>query len=240
MNLSKQYSDKLNGLVLMKEAGLPVLPFFILDKRGNIEGHIKKFIKDNKVNKFCVRIDDISAKMGLNSIIDATLEKDLVRIEELSSRHVVFISHPGNIYRNLHSVNIMKDYNEIVLEAIGPGFITPDMDKKGLLHEQIVFDHNFKQLTRELIVDNKTYLLHRNTKIGSNIDIHKKNNSMLLQYQSYLPLSSDEIEYIKSVFPVIEKVAHNMKYDKFVASLSFIELNKKPEPIFWDLFGITK
>jgi hypothetical protein len=223
----------------MKEENLPVLPFCILDPEKNLRTQIVSFLQEINQEKFCARIDNPNSKMGLKSIIDANLE-DLTEIKEMAEKNTVFISHPGNVYRNYHSVNIMKDINEIIVEAIGQGFITPDMDKYGLVHERIVLDKNFNELSRDVIVDSEKYAKDVEGKIGNKIESHKQNNSLLIQVKKYIPLSEAQIKYIKIVFPKLERSANELGYDKFVASLSFIELDNKIEPIFWDIFGFKR
>jgi len=240
METSSKYSDKLNGLILMDRAGLPVLPFLILDKKMNIEKQLRIFLKDMASQKFCTRIDNLNSKMGQESIIDATINNDLAKIEKLVKDNTVFVSHPGNIYKNFHSVNIMKDYGEIILEIIGPGFITPDMDKRGIVHEQYTFSDNFEQLSHTVLVDQDQYQSHIQLKIGKDLGKHKEHDSFLLKHTDYVPLSETEVAYVKHVYPQVDAVAHKMGYDKFVASLSFIELDGESKPIFWDIFGINR
>jgi hypothetical protein len=234
---AEKYSEKLNGLITMQEAGLPVLPFYIIDRNKDLRVQLLNFLQDIGGEKFCVRVDEIFFDRGLPSITDATVA-DLERIQGMVEKAITFISHPGNIYRNMHTINILRDNTEIVLEAVGPGFITPDMDKKGLLHEQIVYDGSFKQLSREVLVTDIQYKKDIETKLKGKETLHKSNNSHLLKHTSYVPLSDEEIGYIKCVYPTLQEVAKSLGYKNFVASLSFIELDNDPEPIFWDIFKV--
>lgn len=230
--------EKIEGIKLFEKVGLPVLPYKILSKK-NFEKEIKQFLEENELSKFMIRTD------GLGRFTPSINNAKLSHLKEIKKffdeGYTVFIMHPSNTYRNSHSLNVMKENNEIIIEIVGHGFMSTDMNRYGHLHEEIILNPNdFEVMSRKVLISDDKY----GEKVKKKIQEHKKedlikNKSYLLEYEKYVPLNDKKLKYIIDSLPKMEQVSKSLDADKFVASMGFIDLGDgKDQPIFWDLYGI--
>lgn len=224
--------DKLRSLRLFRAHRFPVLPFEVLSRETFVK-QIRSFCKRLGITRFMIRTDG-----GINfspSINNATLRKDQNRIGRLFAQgHTVFVMHPGNIHRNYHSVNIMRDGDLFIVEAVGPGFNAQDLNRYGFFHEQLELDTVKFSVLFRWKVSHPVYRDQVSMKVQK-ITIPKlqKERSYLLKHAKYTPLTRWEIDYVLSELSPLKSLARTMKTKNFVASMSFIDLGKKkPEPIF--------
>ncbi len=234
-------SEKIETIKLFSEFGLPVVPFEILDKES-FEEQIIKFSQKHSLNKFIFRTGSVKGKiLGNPSIVDAQLNKDREYIKTaFDNGYVVMIMIYVDIYHNLHNLNVMKVGNEIVIEAVGQGFISRDLNLHGHLHEEITLRlSDFKILERK-IVSSEKYKKSKQRKIKEfDIKELEENKSFLLNKEDYIPLADYQIAFTKKIFPKMEKLASKMGYKDFVANLSFVDFGKeKHQPVFWDLYEV--
>lgn len=230
--------DKLQSLKDLKKNGLPVLPYIILSRKNYIQ-ELKGFIVELNNDRVMIRTDGKGKYSP--SINNAELsEKLLNKIEEYFNKgYFVFASHPGNIYRNFHSLNILKNMNGYTIEAVGPGFIATDLNRRGAVHERVEIDKHSSVIFQKTLISKDEYLDQVKTKIkelGQIIAIDNK--SYLLEHSSYVPLSIDELNYLTVCLGKLEKTSESLRHGSktWVASMSFIDIGNGNEPIFWDLY----
>jgi len=234
--------EKIEGIKLFKKVGLPVLPFEILD-RERFAIQIETFMKKQREERFMVRTAGVIPKFhGTPSINNATLPKDKQKIEEFFKLgFTVFIMPPANIHRDFHSINVMKLDEELVIEVVGAGFTATDLTRHGHAHEEIVLGpKTLEVISRRTLISPERYKLAVEKKMNEiGMTELRKERSYLLKYKEYIPLSSEELDYTKSIVPKMEKVAKGLKTKNYVASISFVDLgNGKDEPVIWDLYGM--
>lgn len=228
---------KIKSLELFKKYNLPVLPYEVLE-REDYKSQIVNFSEKHQLSNFMVRTDG-KGKFS-PSINNATLKKDEEQILKFFDEgYTVIISHPGDIFKNFHAINVMKSGEEIVLEVVGPGFDMHDLNKGGMVHEEIILDLSLNIVKNKIIEPERyqTDIKKRSAKFSEKE--LRENHSYLLEHKEYVPMSKEEIEFIKKSLPGMEAMAKELGFNDFIASLSFIDLGSgKNEPIFWDLYGI--
>lgn len=233
---------KLQSLKLFKKYNIPTLKFKLLSN-DNLKNQIKKFLLENKLSKFMVRTD--GKGMYGPSINNTELTRDVLdKINGfINNGYQILIMEPGNIYRNFHSVNFLKDKNQIIIESVGPGFTATDIGRNSIVHERMIFSFpEFKMVEQLILIDQDIYSKQVNLKINEiGIDKAKKNHSYLLEYNYYIPLSKKEVIYLKKILPKLIKINKiiSPNSDNFIVSMSFIDFCRdKIEPIFWDLYSL--
>lgn len=234
---NKELSEKLRGIIELSKAGLPVLNFKIIEINNDIESQVKEFLKENFLNKYMIRTDKVDDKYGTPSINNATLNnvKDIIK---LIKDYTVFIMEPGTTKRNLHVINILKDDNEIVIEAVGPGFIARDMNILGNVHELIIIDLNHKVIDAKILVKDEEYQKHREEKIKREKYLENELGNFIYEYKNYVPLTESELNIVKHYLPKLDVVANKMGSQKYVASMSFLDKGDGLEPVFWDIYKV--
>lgn len=229
---------KLESLELLKRHNLPVLEHEILNKE-NFENQVKMFIKKINKDKFLIRTDGLGKFSP--SVNNATLKNDSQKIKEFFEKgYTVFVMHPGSIHTNLHGLNIMKEGNEIILEIVGQGFITHDLNKWGLLHEKIILDSNSLEIKDRKIITQAKYsqAILKKMKEFPITELGEE-NSLLLRHKKYIPFTDKELHYVRDNFHRMESVSKDLGAENFIANMSFIDFgNGKYQPIFWDLYGL--
>jgi hypothetical protein len=201
-------------------------------------------MKKQQLQRIMIRTDGI--KKFSPSINNASLNNSLIKeIEKLFELgYVVFVMHPGNIYRNFHSLNIMRDENRLVIEVVGPGFLATDLNRDGILHECIEFNLPIMdKASRRLLTSNSEYHKQIVVKIRHLGEKKaKENKSYLLKYSKYVPLTFEEISYVKNCFPKLIKASKYLqtKSKNWISSMSFLDLGKGiNQPIFWDMYYLS-
>ena len=231
--------EKLEGLKLFRENGIPVLSFEILSK-NSFEEQIKKFMAELGVDKFMIRTD--GKGRFTPSINFATLSEHVEQIKDfLNKDFTVFIMHPSQIFRNFHSLNVMKEDAEIIVEVVGPGFMATDLCRHGNIHEEIIIDaNNYKVISRHILAAPVKYKKEIEIKIKAlGMSVLEENRSYLLEYAEYPPLDDKALDYVKGILPKLEIVSKHLSSEKYVASMSFVDLGDgSNQPIFWDIYGI--
>ena len=156
--------------------------------------------------------------------------------------YVVFVMHPGNIYKNKHSLNIMRLSGEVIIEIVGPGFIATDLNRYGFVHKRIKLKFpELYALDTEVLTNWSRYQKDKKEiikRLGKNNIV--KHNGYLLRYETYPPLSKEKIEMLIRCIPKIQKAANMLEINstKWIASMSFVNLTEiKNEPLFWDLYS---
>jgi hypothetical protein len=233
---------KLDSLRAIVSVGLPLLPFEVLTQE-NFEEQMQDFLRKHGVPHFMVRTDGkgkFSPSMNDAELNEAT--EDAIQ-KFFDEDYTVFIMTPGNIYRNFHSLNIMKTDGMVHVEIVGPGFIATDLNRYGFLHERFESRADILELRQKSIIAAVAYNLDRAKKIATlGSEECRAHNSYLIVHEQYVPCSHEELQYIISAFPNLQKAADalgNQYSCNFVASMSFVDLGEgAPEPIFWDLYVI--
>jgi hypothetical protein len=229
---------KLESLELFRKHGLPVLDYIVLDK-DNFESQINAFLKKTGTTLFCVRTDGLGKfSPSINNASLKDNKKDLERF--FKDGYTVFIMHPGNIHTNLHGLNIMKDGEEVILESAGPGFITHDLNKRGQVHEETILTYPSLQVVKRTFLGAEKYKEMVSNKIKEfPLAELEAANSYLFQYPDYVPITDEELGYIRGYFNNLLDMSRDLGSENFIASLSFINFGDgKHKPIFWDLYTI--
>jgi hypothetical protein len=144
-----------------------------------------------------------------------------------------------NIYRNLHNLNIMKVGKDIIVEAVGPGFLSRDLTIDGHLHEEIVFElPKFNVIERKIISENR-YKKSKERKMTqfAKEDL-EKNKSHLLTHNKYLSLNEEQIKFVQESYFKLQKAGKKLNYTNFVASCGYVEINGESRPVYWDIFEV--
>jgi len=233
---------KLRSLEALKKSGLPILKYKVLTKQ-NYQKELRSFLEENKITKFMVRTD---GKGNFSpSIINVTLTDDVIKSigKFFDEGFTVFIMEYANIYKDLHSLNILVKKNELIIEAVGQGFLATDLNRYGYLHECVEIQLSTGAIKQTYVISNDKYQQDKQKKI-LNVGIHnlEENDAYVLLYKTYTPLNKMELDYVMhSVrqFEMIKNILKEDQQDELLVSLSFLDLGQgHDEPIFWDAYCI--
>jgi len=234
-------SEKFTAIKMLRDVGLPVVPFEFLSQ-DDFEKQIKAFLKKNNLYRFMIRTGgQDSGEMASPSINNAELPRDMEKIRSFfTDGLVVMMMHPANPHRNLHNMNILKSGREVIVEIVGQGFIARDLNLWGHVHEELVFSlPNLELLERKIISPEKYQKAVQKKIEASDREELEKDRSYLLEGEDYLPATEEELDFLVKIFPNVQETAKKMGYEDFVANLSFVDLGgEKHEPVFWDIYGV--
>lgn len=231
--------EKIESLKQMESIGLPVLPYQILDEK-NFREQIKGFLAKHNLTKFLIRTDGQGTDTP--SINDATVDDETVQqIEQLFlNDFLVFVGHPGNIYRDLHSVNIEIAGENANLEVAGPGFYARNLNRAPfVLHESMTVSLDDLSIANRWI-GTEQYEQDRMTALEK-ADKQKlgDNRSYLLDNVPYRPMNSYEVEFLKDAALKLDSWGRQQRKGPFIASMSFIDMGNEEtediQPFFWDI-----
>ncbi|KKR18353.1 MAG: hypothetical protein UU65_C0002G0212 [candidate division CPR2 bacterium GW2011_GWC1_41_48] len=233
---------KLEGILLLKKYGLPHLPFFVL-KPQKVEEQIKFFMNEQNLSLILIRTIEKNNEMFAPSIVDANLDKNLPDIKRfLNKGYKVIISHPGNTLFNTHNINIVRLGSEITIEAVGPGFIAPDLNRNGYIHERLLvkLKPTF-EIERQFLVSDENYQKDCFKKLKQkDEELVRAKKGYLLKFKHYPPLSQTEISYCLKCLSILDKISNDLGYSNYVVSMGFVNMDGKgEEPYFWDIYGIS-
>lgn len=231
--------EKIESLKTFERIGLPIIPYKILDEK-NFREEIAEFARKQSVDKIMVRTDG----RGKDSprLLDAPIDEETFKEigNYFLNGYLVFVAHPGNIYRNLHSVNIRVADDESYMEAVGPGFIASDLNRGNMPpHETFSINPDDSSLQDRRIFANQ-YERDRNERINnSELEALRINRSYLLAYSSYKELNDYELSVLEDAVVKLRAWKRANKKNNFIASMSFIDLgtsdNPGLKPVFWDI-----
>ncbi len=235
-------SEKFEGINALKEAGLPMVPFTVLEEKI-FEKQIKDFLKKTRSKKFIIRTGSTKSSnlIGTPGLVDAELERDKEKIQKwFADGYLIMAMAYQNIYRNSHNFNVMRLDKKIVVEVVGRGFVSRDLCFDGHLHEEIVFEPITFDILKRKVISPARYQKSREKKMRQfGIGELKKNKSFLLSDEEYIPLDEQKIKFIKDSYPRLSRAAKKMGYNNFVASFGYMErVGKEHEPIFWDIYRV--
>lgn len=230
---------KLNSLNALKNSNLPIMKFKILS--ANFRNEAKDFLKETNSNLVMVRTDGKGEFSP--SILDAKVNEELFqKIQSFFDEgYTVFLmDNSGSTHRNRHSLNIMKYSSEIIIEIVGPGFLATDLNRHGMLHEEIiVHSPDIKVFSTKVHATSDKYQKDIQKKIEKYTkEVLEKEKSYIFEFPQYLSFEDWELEFVLRSIPLIDKASKFLGNGvAWVASMSFVDFGEKREkPIFWDLY----
>ena len=243
----KDEMTKRQSLELFDRIGLPTLPHVFLNKY-NFREQVAHFVNENQLDRIQIRTDGKGRSTPSLRNVEPT-EEVLDQIEQFFDEgYSVILSSPGNNFRNTHSVNIQIKTKEAVIddkgigfasivlfEAVGPGFTARELNRNNKFHEYLEMDMDLLAITKRKILP-ENYADDRQEALeNANMDELERYESLLLENEEYAPLNSKEIEFLKGAAFKLDDWGKTNNVSNFTASMSFIELDDKIQPAFWDL-----
>lgn len=231
--------EKIESLKLMESIGLPVLAYEILDEK-NFKEQIKDFLAKHSLNKFLIRTDGQGTSTP--SLLDVSADEETFqKIEQyFLNGFLVFVGHPGNIYRDLHSVNIEISGDNSNIEVAGPGFNARDLSRHPFAHHESLTINLDSLSVSSRWIGAEQYQRDRISALEqSDKQKLEDNRSYLLDNAPYRPMNSYEIEFLKDASLKLDGWRRQFRKGPFIASMSFIDVGNENaediQPYFWDI-----
>ena len=119
-------------------------------------------------------------------------------------------------YKNLYSFNVLVSNNNIVIEAVGPGFDLSDLKRGDIIpHETIIIDKKTKQVLKRNYAKKETYL--------KSLEIRKIKLKYLLLYEKFANmygLMLERLDRYKCLLDQLEEEKHLTLPSRFQESYS--------------------
>jgi|GEM_PF-1129226 len=235
--------EKIESMKTFERLSLPIIPYQVLDEK-HFKGEVFEFARKHKLDKIMVRTDG----KGKSSprLLDTPINEETFREIEsyFLNGYLVFIAHPGNIYRNMHSANIMVSDDEICIEVVGPGFMAADLNRGNMVpQETLIISIKDFQVTERNVWEEMYHLERKKRLQESDVEELQKHRSYLLEFENYPKLNDRELIVLEDASSKLMAWKKANKKGDFIASMSFIDLgsveDEQISPAFWDIHEET-
>jgi len=242
---------KFRSAISLCAARLPTTDgMIIFEINENVNQTLQGFIRKHNLEKVLLRSERMGRRLGYPSKQEVPINKIHFEVRNLMAQGpdtIIAIQTAGKIFKNFYNINMeINPYNplSIVFEISGPGFTATDLNRFGILHERITVPSYAIELyenilKREYLVEEKTYLSHKQIKLDRwGIEKLKKEKSLLLDYMKYPIIPLSILQRLWLDLPQIKKAIEwlDLSDSGCIVSLSFIQQeNGLLEHFYWDI-----
>jgi hypothetical protein len=246
---------KFRSVVACAVAGLPVPDAVLLTHWSPaVEDAVAALMRRTAATQVLIRSEQHGGGLGAPSQQNVALDVVSAMVFELAKTPdlVLAIQAAGVIWRNLHNLNLMVDPvqpAQLLLEVAGPGFNARDLNRYGIVHEQIVLPSYAMEINPALVrqsyvVADSLYTTQREAKLAEYRHARLLHDDATIyqatRYQS-LPLT-----YIRTIWndlPAIRTALEwlNLEDIGAVISMSFLQGSRgSVERWYWDIHPLSR
>jgi hypothetical protein len=245
---------KFCSVAALRAAGLPVLDMMLFSQWSSVvEQAVHQFISRYHAQRVLIRTETWGGGMGSPSRQGVEIGDIAAAVVELLTQFrtcMVGIQIAGNIFRNLYNINLMLNPwcpMRYLLEITGPGFTARDLNRYGMLHEQLAVPSYAVELSSGLIqqtycVPDDIYEQQREEKKLSQgiqrLEQAELNDYLILKYNRYPPIPINLLQVIWQDMPAIRKAVEDIELRErgAVVSASFLmQGGKALRHFYWDI-----
>jgi hypothetical protein len=247
---------KFRSVAALQAAGLAVPDIlFLRDWSPQTAARVSSFVKRHQVSRVLIRSETKGGQLESPSMLGVKLG----RIPSVVSQFLAFrpdtvaaIQIAGNAHRNLYNLNLLVDPwrpTHILVEVSGPGFTARDLNRFGMVHEQIEIPAYAMHLSESILkrtyrVSDATYQLQRHSKIRrATRKTLVREKALLLEYPRYQPIP---VDFLQIIWPELAQVRVVIEWLDLcdvgaIISLSFmLQPNGCARHFYWDVHPMLK
>jgi hypothetical protein len=247
---------KFRSVMALQAAGLAVPGILLLREwSSQTAAKVSSFVKRHKVGRVLIRSETKGGQLESPSMLGVKVGK----IPSVVSRFLAYqpdtlvaIQIAGNAYRNLYNLNLLLNPWQpahVLVEVSGPGFTARDVNRFGIVHEQIEIPAYAMHLSESILrrtyrVSDAAYQLQREAKLRrSKLKTLVQEKALLLQYPQYHPIPVDLLQIIWPELAQIRTVVEWLDLSDVgaIVSLSFLlQPNGCARHVYWDVHPMLK
>lgn len=246
---------KFRSVVACAATGLAVPDAMLLTHWSfHVEQATRTFMQRIATAHVLIRSERLGGGLGSPSRQQVTLPSVPTVIRELMDvpNRMIAIQAAGVLWRNLHNINLMFDPGQpvqLLLEVVGPGFTARDLNRYGLMHEQIVLPSYAMEIhtalvRRPYVITDKLYAAQREAKLAEYRRtgfLH--DDAIIWQATHYQPLPLAHIRTLWDDLPALRTVLEWLELDRSgaIVSMSFLQrANGSVGHCYWDIHPLRR